>query len=194
MLVSLKGLQPNRLLFFGKKTGCSVCFKSATEFKFVKNVFSLSKCNSKAVAFAFSILHTSHFSNPALATLEADKLKPSPVEGLEVRLAAMRDGVVDIHTAEGAVGRAQVNTCLKCSLHCREDTQYSWKICRTFHVFHTLSCLTLVFLHHFSPNAPFLHWCIWGYSAILFSRSVRLDGNSHCKVFFIHSVVHIILP
>lgn len=57
-----------------------------------------------------------------MASLEADKLKPSQVEGLEVRLAALRDGVVDIHTAEGAVGRAQVNTCLKCSLPHTEDT------------------------------------------------------------------------
>ena len=51
------------------------------------------------------------------------------MEGLEVRLTALRDGVVDIHTAEGAVGRAQVKTCLKCSLHYIEETKYSW-ICR----------------------------------------------------------------
>lgn len=33
---------------------------------------------------------------------------PSPVEGLEARLAALREGIVDIPTAEGAVEKAQV--------------------------------------------------------------------------------------
>lgn len=58
----------------------------------------------------FNILHMSHFFDSALTTLEVDKLKPGPVEALEVRLATLRDGVVDIHTTEGAVERAQVNT------------------------------------------------------------------------------------
>lgn len=47
--------------------------------------------------------------SPALATLEAAKLAPSPVEGLEARLTTLRDGVVDIPTAEAAVERAQVS-------------------------------------------------------------------------------------
>lgn len=61
------------------------------------------------MAFPFNIPHTSHSFNSALATLEVDKLKPSPVEGLEIRLATLRDGIVDIHTTEGAVERAQVH-------------------------------------------------------------------------------------
>lgn len=67
------------------------------------------------------------FLPSALATLEADRLKPSPVEGLEVRLDALRDGVVDVHTAEGAVERAQVHTCLNFSLHHKEDVKYRRK-------------------------------------------------------------------
>nr|CAD67583.1 putative utrophin [Takifugu rubripes] len=50
--------------------------------------------------------------NKALTTLEVGKLKPGPVEALEVRLATLRDGVVDIHTTEGAVERAQ-SLCLE---------------------------------------------------------------------------------
>lgn len=46
--------------------------------------------------------------NPALAAVEAAKLAPSPVEGLEARLTTLRDGVVDIPTAEAAVERTQV--------------------------------------------------------------------------------------
>lgn len=46
--------------------------------------------------------------NPALAALEAAKLAPSPVEGLEARLTTLRDGVVDVPTAEAAVERTQV--------------------------------------------------------------------------------------
>ncbi|TKS76128.1 Utrophin Dystrophin-related protein 1 [Collichthys lucidus] len=45
--------------------------------------------------------------NAALARLEADKTLPSPVEGLEARLATLREGMVDIPTAEGAVERTQ---------------------------------------------------------------------------------------
>ncbi|KAM7395346.1 hypothetical protein PAMA_006892 [Pampus argenteus] len=45
--------------------------------------------------------------NEALASLEANQVIPSPVEGLEARLATLRDGVVDILTTEGAVERAQ---------------------------------------------------------------------------------------
>lgn len=62
------------------------------------------------IGFPFNILHTSHSFVSALTTLEVGKLKPGPVEALEVRLATLRDGVVDIHTTEGAVERAQVNT------------------------------------------------------------------------------------
>lgn len=46
--------------------------------------------------------------NPALATLEAAKLSLDLVEGLEARLTTLRDGVVDIPTAEAAVERTQV--------------------------------------------------------------------------------------
>ncbi|XP_075869628.1 utrophin isoform X3 [Nelusetta ayraudi] len=45
--------------------------------------------------------------NKALAALEAAKLAPSPVEGLEARLTTLRDGVVDVPTAEAAVERTQ---------------------------------------------------------------------------------------
>ncbi|KAI4801672.1 hypothetical protein KUCAC02_019550 [Chaenocephalus aceratus] len=43
----------------------------------------------------------------ALTCLEASQLMSSQVEGLEARLATLREGVVDIPTAEGAVERAQ---------------------------------------------------------------------------------------
>lgn len=49
---------------------------------------------------------------PALVRLEADKTLPSPVEGLEARLATLREGMVDIPTAEGAVERTQVSNAL----------------------------------------------------------------------------------
>ncbi|XP_033999363.1 dystrophin isoform X2 [Trematomus bernacchii] len=45
--------------------------------------------------------------NKALNCLEARQLMSSQVEGLEARLATLREGVVDIPTAEGAVERAQ---------------------------------------------------------------------------------------
>ncbi|KAM9339039.1 utrophin isoform 1-T1 [Symphorus nematophorus] len=45
--------------------------------------------------------------NKAMAILEANQMIPSPVEGLEARLATLREGMVDIPTAEGAVERAQ---------------------------------------------------------------------------------------
>ncbi|XP_067428603.1 utrophin isoform X3 [Thunnus thynnus] len=45
--------------------------------------------------------------NEALASLETNQMTPSPVEGLEARLATLRDGVVDVPTTEGAVERAQ---------------------------------------------------------------------------------------
>lgn len=45
---------------------------------------------------------------PALATLEAAKLAASLVQGLEARLTTLRDGVVDIPSAEAAVERTQV--------------------------------------------------------------------------------------
>lgn len=35
---------------------------------------------------------------------------PSPVVGLEARLATLKEGVVDVPTAEGAVERAQVSS------------------------------------------------------------------------------------
>ncbi|XP_063757579.1 dystrophin isoform X2 [Eleginops maclovinus] len=45
--------------------------------------------------------------NKALISLEASQLMSSQVEGLEARLATLREGVMDIPTAEGAVERAQ---------------------------------------------------------------------------------------
>ncbi|KAM4529492.1 utrophin isoform 3-T3 [Fundulus diaphanus] len=45
--------------------------------------------------------------NQALASLEATQEVQDAVEGLEARLAALKHGVVDVHTAEGAVERAQ---------------------------------------------------------------------------------------
>ncbi|XP_041661475.1 utrophin isoform X3 [Cheilinus undulatus] len=45
--------------------------------------------------------------NQALADLEAKQKLPSAVEGLEARLSTLRDGLVDIPTAEEAVERAQ---------------------------------------------------------------------------------------
>nr|XP_046228897.1 dystrophin isoform X2 [Scatophagus argus] len=45
--------------------------------------------------------------NKALTSLQANQMVPSPVEGLEARLATLREGVVDIPTAERAVERAQ---------------------------------------------------------------------------------------
>ncbi|KAG7239203.1 hypothetical protein INR49_029954, partial [Caranx melampygus] len=45
--------------------------------------------------------------NKALATLEASQMAPCPVEGLEARLATLREGIVDIPTTERAVERAQ---------------------------------------------------------------------------------------
>ncbi|XP_068198088.1 utrophin isoform X3 [Antennarius striatus] len=50
--------------------------------------------------------------NKALASLEAKRLVPSPVEGLEARLATLREGMVDIPSAETAVERAQ-SLCLE---------------------------------------------------------------------------------
>ncbi|XP_035851563.1 dystrophin isoform X6 [Sander lucioperca] len=45
--------------------------------------------------------------NKALASLEANQMVLSQVEGLEGRLATLREGIVDIPTAQGAVERAQ---------------------------------------------------------------------------------------
>ncbi|XP_047244031.1 utrophin isoform X9 [Girardinichthys multiradiatus] len=45
--------------------------------------------------------------NQALATFDATQAVQDVVDGLEARLAALKDGVVDIHTAEAAVERAQ---------------------------------------------------------------------------------------
>ncbi|KAM6992528.1 utrophin isoform 4-T4 [Tautogolabrus adspersus] len=45
--------------------------------------------------------------NQALADLEAKQMLPSPVEGLEERLSTLRDGLVDLPAAEGAVEQAQ---------------------------------------------------------------------------------------
>ncbi|XP_037606999.1 dystrophin isoform X1 [Sebastes umbrosus] len=45
--------------------------------------------------------------NKALTSLEASQMLSSQVEGLESRLATLREGIVDIPTAEGAVERAQ---------------------------------------------------------------------------------------
>ncbi|TDH00467.1 hypothetical protein EPR50_G00188590 [Perca flavescens] len=45
--------------------------------------------------------------NKALASLEANQMASSQVEGLEGRLATLREGIVDIPTAQGAVERAQ---------------------------------------------------------------------------------------
>ncbi|KAK5620271.1 hypothetical protein CRENBAI_026384, partial [Crenichthys baileyi] len=45
--------------------------------------------------------------NQALATSDATQAVQDVVDGLEARLAALKNGVVDIHTAEGAVERAQ---------------------------------------------------------------------------------------
>ncbi|XP_032398145.1 dystrophin isoform X3 [Etheostoma spectabile] len=45
--------------------------------------------------------------NKALANLEASQLVSSQVEGLEGRLATLREGIVDIPTAQGAVEQAQ---------------------------------------------------------------------------------------
>lgn len=50
--------------------------------------------------------------NQALVSLEASQMVPSPVEGLEARLATLREGVLDIPTTEGAVERAQ-DLCLE---------------------------------------------------------------------------------
>ncbi|XP_034555010.1 dystrophin isoform X2 [Notolabrus celidotus] len=50
--------------------------------------------------------------NQALADLEAKQMLPSMVEGLEARLSTLRDGLVDIPTAEGAVEKAQ-SLCLE---------------------------------------------------------------------------------
>ena len=55
-------------------------------------------------------LHTSPFVIPALATIEADNLPLCLVEGLEARLASLRDAILDIPTAERAVERAQVRS------------------------------------------------------------------------------------
>ena len=48
----------------------------------------------------------------ALAALEAmdAQVVEDPVEGLEARLATLREGIVDIPTTEAAVERAQVST------------------------------------------------------------------------------------
>lgn len=46
---------------------------------------------------------------PALVALEASQMAPCPVEGLEARLATLREGIVDIPTTERAVERAQVS-------------------------------------------------------------------------------------
>ncbi|XP_072217830.1 utrophin isoform X2 [Leuresthes tenuis] len=45
--------------------------------------------------------------NEALTDLAAAPVVQSPVEGLEARLATLREGIVDVPTAEGAVERAQ---------------------------------------------------------------------------------------
>ncbi|XP_023135600.2 dystrophin isoform X5 [Amphiprion ocellaris] len=45
--------------------------------------------------------------NEALASLEATQVVESLVEGLEARLATLREGIADIRTTEGAVERAQ---------------------------------------------------------------------------------------
>ncbi|XP_029281706.1 LOW QUALITY PROTEIN: utrophin [Cottoperca gobio] len=45
--------------------------------------------------------------NKALASFEANQMMTEPVEGLEARLATLREGIEDISTAEGAVERAQ---------------------------------------------------------------------------------------
>ncbi|XP_056261686.1 utrophin isoform X2 [Seriola aureovittata] len=45
--------------------------------------------------------------NKALATPEASQMVPCPVDGLEARLATLREGIVDIPTTERAVERAQ---------------------------------------------------------------------------------------
>ncbi|XP_035534199.1 dystrophin isoform X2 [Morone saxatilis] len=45
--------------------------------------------------------------NQALTSLVANQMLPSPVEGLEARLATLREGIFDIPSAEGAVERAQ---------------------------------------------------------------------------------------
>ncbi|XP_038130238.1 dystrophin isoform X2 [Cyprinodon tularosa] len=47
-----------------------------------------------------------HFSQ-ALAGVEATQVAQDAVQGLEARLAALKEGIVDMHTAEGAVERAQ---------------------------------------------------------------------------------------
>ena len=58
----------------------------------------------------FSLSHSPACLFPALASLEASQMIPSPVEGLEARLATLREGVVDVPTTEGAVERAQVSS------------------------------------------------------------------------------------
>ncbi|KAM4713317.1 utrophin isoform 3-T3 [Anableps anableps] len=45
--------------------------------------------------------------NQALASLEATQVVQDAVEGLEASLVALKDGVIDLHTAERAVERAQ---------------------------------------------------------------------------------------
>lgn len=45
----------------------------------------------------------------ALANLEATQLVQSVVEGLEARLATLRNGMVDMPTTQEAVERAQVS-------------------------------------------------------------------------------------
>ncbi|KAM4522124.1 utrophin isoform 2-T2 [Odontesthes bonariensis] len=50
--------------------------------------------------------------NEALTNLAAAQVGQSPVEGLEARLATLREGIVDVPTTEGAVERAQ-GLCLK---------------------------------------------------------------------------------
>lgn len=47
---------------------------------------------------------------PAVSRLEATRAAQNEVAGLEARLAALKEGVVDIHTTESAVERAQVSS------------------------------------------------------------------------------------
>ena len=62
--------------------------------------------------FSFPFLKTTYLLPcfiPALTNLAAAPVVQSPVEGLEARLATLREGIVDVPTTEGAVERAQVS-------------------------------------------------------------------------------------